>query len=146
VRRRPFAARSSPSGVRLRAMRALRLIVLAAAATAGACRAVEPDPLQIERNQLTVDNRSTQDWTNVEIALNFYYRIRVPKIAAGSRFTATLDTFAAGFGQRFDWRRAQIRDLKLTATLPDGKPLELTKDFTANGLARALGGSTGGKR
>jgi hypothetical protein len=123
--------------------RPLRLLLVVAAVVAG-CHTVEPEPMQLERNLLTVDNRSSQDWNNVEIAVNYYYRIRTPKVAARSRFTATLDTFAAGFGQRFDWRKAQIRDLKLTATLPDGTPLELKKNFTENGLARALGSPKGG--
>jgi len=123
---------------------ALCAVLLAAIASSAGCRRIEePEPLKLERNLLTVDNRSSQDWTNVEIALNYYYRIRTPKIAAGSRYTATLDTLTAGFGQRFDWRKAQIRDLKLTATLPGGKPLELKKQFDEYGLARALGG---GKR
>ena len=123
---------------------ALGVVIVAAIVWSAGCRtAVEPEPLKLERNQLTVDNRSPTDWTNVEIALNYYYRIRLPKIAAGSRFTTTLDTFTAGFGQRFDWRKAQIRDVKLTATLPDGQPLQLTKAFDEHGLTRALGG---GKR
>jgi hypothetical protein len=33
-----------------------------------------------------------------------------------------------------------VRDLRLTATLPDGKPLELKKQFEASGLAGAFGG------
>ena len=119
-------------------------VVVAALAAAGACRRAVEEPLKLERNQLIVDNRSAHDWNNVEIAINFYYRLRVPKIAAASRFTATLDTFTAGFGQRLDWHRTQIRDLKLTATLPDGKPLELKKDFDEHGLAGALGRATGG--
>jgi hypothetical protein len=117
--------------------------LLAAIAASAGCYTPPPEPLKLERNLLTVDNRSAQDWTNVEIALNYYYRIRTSKVAAGSRFTTTLDTFVAGFGQRFDWRKAQIRDVKLTATLPDGKPLELTKQFDEFNLERALGG---GKR
>jgi hypothetical protein len=119
-------------------------VLFAAIASSAGCRSVaEPEPLKLERNLLTVDNRSSQDWTNVEISLNYYYKIRVTKVAAGSRFTATLDTLVAGFGQRFDWRKTQIHDLKLTATLPGGTPLELTKQFDEYGLARALGG---GKR
>jgi hypothetical protein len=142
---RAQSAQSAQSQNAWRDRRSLRWLVLAVLATAsGACRTVEPEPLKLERNLLTVDNRSPHDWNNVEIALNYYYRIRTPKVAAGSRFTATLDTFAAGFGQRFDWRKAQIRDLKLTATLPDGTPLELKKNFDEHGLARALGGNPGG--
>jgi hypothetical protein len=143
---RTAASDTPPHRERRRAGRAARcrLALAVLAIAAGACREMPPEPLQLDRNLLTVDNRSAQDWNKVEIAVNYYYRIRTPKIAAGSRFTATLDTFAAGFGQRFDWRRAQIRDLTLTATLPDGKPLALKKDFEAHGLARALGGASGG--
>jgi len=108
----------------------------------GACRDIPPEPLTLDRNMLIVDNRSGDDWNGVEISLNYYYRIRVPKVAAGSRFTAPLDTFTAGFGQRFDFRRAQIRDLRLTAKLADGRPIELKKAFDEHGLARALGGGT----
>src|SRR5215831_3112274 len=124
-------------------LRAVLIALIATIVAAAGCSTPPPEPLKLERNILTVDNRSSQDWTNVEIALNYYYRIRTSKVPAGSRFTTTLDTFVAGFGQRFDWRKAQIRDLKLTATLPDGKPLELTKQFDEFGLERALGG---GKR
>ena len=138
--RRPQSSRRKEKTISLRSLRLLIVV----AVIVGGCHTVEPEPLQLERNLLTVDNRSSQDWNNVEIAVNYYYRIRTPKVAARSRFTATLDTFAAGFGQRFDWRKAQIRDLKLTATLPDGSPLELKKDFTESGLARTLGAPKGG--
>jgi hypothetical protein len=142
----PRSTATTQSILAPRALRSLPVLFVLAAA-AGACHSMEQEPIQLERNQLTVDNRSSQDWSNVEIAVNYYYKIRAPKIASGSRFTATLDTFAAGFGQRFDWRKAQIRDLTLTATLPDGKPFELKKDFSQQGLAKILGGSVkGGKR
>jgi hypothetical protein len=75
----------------------------------------------------------------VEIWLNTYYRVTAASIPAGSRFQAPLDTFVAGFGQRFDFRRAQVHDLRLTATLPDGRALEIKKSFQAGGLG-ALGG------
>jgi len=51
-----------------------------------------------------------------------------------------LDAFVAGFGQRFNFRRQQIVDLRLAAKLPDGTPLELKKQFEAGGLAGMLGG------
>jgi hypothetical protein len=120
---------------------------LAGALAAGAaCRQLPDEPLKLERNILTVDNRSNQDWNRVEIWLNTYYRVTTPRVPAGSRFQAPLDTFVAGFGQRFDFRRAQIRDLRLTATLADGTPLEIKKQFDEHGLARALSKPTGGKR
>jgi hypothetical protein len=89
---------------------------------------------------LTVDNQSSQDWNEVQIYLNTYYRVTASKIRAGSRLQAPLDVFVAGFGQRFDFHRMQIHSLKLTAKLPDGQPLELNKQFQLSGLAGALGG------
>ena len=111
------------------------------AAAGVACHKTPGQPLTLERNLLTVDNRSSEDWNQVEIWLNTYYRVTTRTVPAGSRFQAPLDTFVAGFGQRFDYRRAMIRDLRLTATLPDGKPFELKKQFDGRiGLAGALGG------
>jgi hypothetical protein len=114
-------------------------LAVAVGASAGCYRPVD-EPLKLERNMLTVDNRSREDWTRVEIWLNTYYRITTPSVRAGSRFQAPLDTFVAGFGQRFDFRRAQVRDLRLTATLSDGKPLVIKKRFDVGGLAGVLGG------
>jgi hypothetical protein len=107
---------------------------------AAGCRTIPSDPLQIEGNRLTVDNRSSTAWTSVEIWLNTHYRVTTKEIPAGGRFQVGLDSFVAGFGQRFDRHRAQITDLRLTAKLPDGKPFELKKQFSASGLAGALGG------
>jgi hypothetical protein len=118
-------------------------VVLALIVATAGCYTPPDEPLKLERNLLTVDNHSTEDWNHVEIWLNTYYRVTAKSVRAGSRFQAPLDTFVAGFGQRFDFRRAQIRDLRLTATLPDGKPLEIRKQFDVGGLAGALGG---GKR
>src|SRR5712692_3745172 len=114
-------------------------LIVAIAASVG-CYKAPDEPLKLERNMLTVDNRTTEDWNRVEIWLNTYYRITTASVPAGGRFQAPLDTFVAGFGQRFDFRRAQIRDLRLTATLPDGKPLELKKQFEVGGLVGALRG------
>jgi hypothetical protein len=104
------------------------------------CSKPPQEPLKLEGNLLTVDNRSSQDWNAVEIWLNTHYRVTTSSIPAGGRFQVPLDAFVAGFGQRFDFRRAQIRDLRLVAKLPDGKPLELKKPFDGSGLAGALGG------
>jgi hypothetical protein len=115
---------------------------IAAALLAGAlaigCSTAPPEPLQLDRNILTVDNHTKDDWNHVEIWLNTYYRLTWASIPAGGRFQAPLDTFVAGFGQRFDFHRAQVHDLRLTATLPDGRPLEIKKAFEVGGLG-ALG-------
>ena len=114
--------------------------VIVATLLAAACAGRPIDPLQLDRNILTVANRSSRDWTNVQIWLNTHYRVTAASIPAGGRFQAPLDGFVAGFGQRFDFKRMQVRDLRLTATLPDGQPLELKKAFAAPGIAGALGG------
>ena len=107
-------------------------------ALAVGCSTAPPEALQLDRNILTVDNHTKDDWNHVEIWLNTYYRVTWASIPSGGRFQAPLDTFVAGFGQRFDFHRAQVHDLRLTATLPDGRPLEIKKAFEVSGLG-ALG-------
>ena len=92
------------------------------------------EPLKLDGNTLTVDNRSDADWKNVEIWLNTYYRVKTDSIPAKGRFQTPLDNFVAGFGQRFSFRGMQIRDLRLTATDSDGKPVEIKKQFAVGGL------------
>lgn len=119
----------------------LHVALLACVALAVACSSgPPPEPLQLDRGILTVDNRSKQEWSNVEIWINTYYRITTASIPAGSRFQAPLGSAVAGFGQRFDFNRMQVKDVRLVAKLPDGKPLEIKKQFDASGLAGALGG------
>ncbi len=123
-----------------RSSRALAAGSLVAAAVLAGCAKPAADPLQLDRNLLTVGNQSGQEWSGVEIWLNTYYRVTVSSIPAGGRFQAPLDAFVAGFGQRFDFHKVQVKDLRLTAKLPDGKPFELKKTFEASDLAGALGG------
>lgn len=98
------------------------------------------EPLKLDGNMLTVDNRSSGDWTDVEIWLNRNHSVRTASIPSGGRMQIPLDAFVAGFGQRFDYRRTQIRDLRLKAKLADGTPLELKKAFAVGGLEGAFGG------
>ena len=120
-------------------IRAIRVVACVAALVAG-CNRIPPEPLKLEGNLLTIDNRTADEWSNVEVWLNTYYRITARSIPPGGRLQAPLDMFVAGLGQRFDFRRTQIRDLRLTAKLPDGKPFELKKQFEGDGLQGALSG------
>ena len=122
-------------------MRALLVgLAIAAASIAGGCTRAAPDPIKLEGNLLTLDNRSSRDWTAVEIWLNTHYRVTVPSIRAGGRLQVPLDSFVAGFGQRFNFHRMQVTDLRVKAKLPDGKPLELAHEFHVVGLADAIRG------
>jgi hypothetical protein len=114
------------------------LLVLCAAAAA--CSGPPPEPLQLDGNMLTVYNSTGQDWAQVEIYVNTYYRAVTSKIAAHSQFKAPLDVFVEAYGRRFDFKGAQIKAVRLKAQLPDGKELVLDKPFQVNGLAGALGG------
>jgi hypothetical protein len=121
------------------AVRLLACVLVAILAAAG-CRSIPEEPMKLERNMLTVSNTSSSEWSNVEIWLNTYYRVTTASVPAGSRFQAPLDTFVAGFGQRFDFHRTQVKDLRLTAKEADGNPVEIKKQFEKGGLAGALGG------
>ena len=123
-------------GDRVRRTLAVALLSVAAAR----CSNPPPEPLQLERNKLTVLNTSKDEWTNVEIWLNRYFQAKVPSIAAGGRLDAPLDRFISGYGQPFDYHRIQVTELTLTAKRPDGTPVELKMKFQKPGLAGALGG------
>jgi hypothetical protein len=115
-------------------------LVLLAFAIVACARKPPIEPLKLDGNMLTIDNRSANDWTGVEIWLNRNHSVRMASIPAGGRVQVPLDTFVAGFGQRFNYRRTQITDLRLKATLPDGTPVEVVKEFTVGGLEGAFGG------
>ena len=126
-------------------VRALFILALASACAGNGCSTRPRDPLQLEGNRLTVFNDTRGDWIDVEIWLNRRFRATIPAIRHGAPFQAPLDVFVAGFGQRFDFKRMQIRDLRLSARNASGEPFELTKEFTRDGLEGVLQGF-GGKR
>ena len=121
------------------------VLVSVLGAFCAACGKPPIDPLKLEGNMLTVTNQSSNDWRSVQIRLNTYFRVDAASVPSRGVLRVPLDTFAAGFGQRFNFHRMQIRDLRLTATLPDGTPLELTKKFEKGGLEGVLEGFGGSR-
>jgi hypothetical protein len=117
--------------------RALFVVLSMMIVALAGCVDIPPDPLQLDRSMLTVNNHTSSDWNNVEIWINRYYRVTVPTIAAQGRFQVPLDAFVSGYSQRFDIHKAVIKDLELTAKQPDGTPV-LVKREPTTGLA-ALG-------
>ena len=99
------------------------------------CYKAPLEPLRLDGNMLTVDNQTSDEWTNVEVWINYQFRQVAKSVPAHSRFQAPLDTFVEGFGQRFDLKRIPVKDVRLKAKLPDGKPLEIVMPFTKGGLA-----------
>jgi hypothetical protein len=96
-------------------------------------------PLQLDAGRLTVTNTTKDDWTHVEIWVNRQYRLTVESIPAGQQLQAPLSIFIEAYGQRFDFKRQQIRDLRLSAKLTSGEPVDVRMDLKGNGLAGLAG-------
>ena len=111
----------------------LAALLLALVATLR-CTQVPPEPLQIDRGLLTVDNRTSHEWQKIEIWVNQYFRVTAPVLAAGGRLQVPLNAFVSGYAQRFDTKRVPVRDVRVTATQPDGTPVRLDRDFSKTGL------------
>jgi hypothetical protein len=96
-------------------------------------------PLQLDAGRLTVTNTTKDDWTHVEIWVNRQYRLTADSIPAGQQLQTPLSIFIEAYGQRFDFKRQQIRDLRLSAKLPGGEPVDIRMDLRGNGLAGLAG-------
>jgi hypothetical protein len=120
-----------------------RSFVLCAALTLSAgpgCSPPAREALTLERNRLTVHNGSSDEWQNVEIWLNHYFRAPVRAIPAGGSFVVNLDQFVDGYGRRFDYNRMQITDVRVRAQEPGGGKVEVVMPFRKDPLTDALGG------
>jgi len=124
-----------------------RILAIAAAGLAltAACRSRPVEALQLNGSQLTVVNHSGAEWRDVEVWINRQFRVTTPLILSNQAYHAALDHFVTGYGQRFNFSRMQITDVRLNAKGPDGAPFEIVKQFQGNPLSDALKG-VGGKR
>jgi hypothetical protein len=100
-----------------------------------ACTSKPPiDPLRLDGSRLVVNNRTPDNWTDVEIKINRQYRVVVPQITAGQRVDAPLEAFLDVYGNHFRYAHQQVKDVRLTGKLPNGQPVDLTMDFPRGGL------------
>ena len=99
-------------------------LVLAVAACVYACTP-PPERLTIDGRAVTVFNDSGDRWRSVEIWVNHHYRVTRETIEPGERFVVPLETFVAGFGQRFP-RNQQVTGVEVTATGASGEPVRIT--------------------
>jgi hypothetical protein len=97
--------------------------VIACGALASACSS-PPEKLTLEGRTITVFNDSRDEWKGVEIWVNDHYRVTRDTIVAGERFSAPLDMFVAGFGQRFPASQ-RVDGIEVTATQDNGEPIKL---------------------
>lgn len=96
---------------------------LAIALLLAAC-STPPEPLTVEGRTLKVFNASGEAWKGVEIWVNDHYRVTREAIAADERFVVPLETFVAGFGQRFPASQ-RVNGIELTATDASGDAVRL---------------------
>jgi hypothetical protein len=121
-------------------------IAIAALAASSACHEAPPkEPITLDGSFVTVDNRTGQEWRNVEVWLNHSYRATAASVPAGSRYQAPLSVFVDGYARRFDFNRMQIRDVRVMATQANGQPVQIEKSFQEIGLERTLGEAVGKK-
>jgi hypothetical protein len=93
------------------------------AVLAAAC-STPPERLTLEGRTITVFNDSAEAWKAVEIWINDHYRVRRDTIVPGERFAVPLDSFVAGFGQRFR-REQHVTGIEVTATDASGDAVRL---------------------
>ena len=113
----------------------LALALLAGVSLIASCsNQPEPDPLQLQGSRLTVNNRTKDDWKEVQVVINRQYRIAAQEMVAGQRLDASLDAFLDAYGNHFYYQRQQIRDVHLTAKTKAGTPVDMHMDFHRGGL------------
>jgi hypothetical protein len=105
--------------------RALCAGLLAVGALAAGCSSDPPHPVRVDGQTVIVENRSPEAWEHVEIWLNDHYRVTRSRMPAGERFDVPLNTFVAGFGQRFVPGRQVVKGIEVTATASSGQAVRL---------------------
>jgi putative intracellular protease/amidase len=100
-----------------------KLALLIAAIVAGACSS-PPERLMIEGRTITIFNDSREAWKAIEVWVNDHYRVTRETMAPGERFVVPLETFVAGFGQRFA-RNQHVTGIEVTATDESGDPVRV---------------------
>src|SRR5262245_65664457 len=124
-------------------MKRLLVFALVCAAAGAACSERARPALNLDGTRLTIYNDTDETWSHVEVILNHHFRIQPKDIEPDGIVQAPLDIFVAGYGQRFNFKTMQIKDLRLTAKRPNGEPIELRYEFRNGGLQDALGGFKG---
>ena len=105
------------------------LTLIAASLVISACGGSEP-PIRVNGTALVIENQTRQEWRDVVVTVNGYYRGTAGTLAPGARLDANLGNFVTGLGQRFDPRRERVRVVEVKAKDTSGKPvtLELRND------------------
>jgi hypothetical protein len=103
-----------------------RLLVAAGCAFAllAGCRN-KPEPIRVANGRLVVENQTRQEWRDVVVTVNAYYRGGAPALAPGGRLETALANFTTGLGQRFDTNRERVQRVEVRAKTASGEPVSL---------------------
>jgi hypothetical protein len=108
--------------------RRVRYGVIAAAcvslASIASCRHA-PDPIRVDRGRLVVENQTDQEWRDVTVTVNAYYRGGAQTLLPSGRLETPLTNFVTGLGQRFNVNRERVRRVEVRATTAAGQPVAL---------------------
>jgi len=104
--------------------RLVRVTALACTLLGSGCEKPR-DAVVVTENRVSIENQSRQRWTQVEVWLNDHYRVIAPVLEPGGRLDVPLDTFVAGYGQRFDRRRQSPFGIEVTARTASGEEVRL---------------------
>jgi hypothetical protein len=97
--------------------------MLCAVVWLGACRHYV-EPIRVERGLLVVENLTRDEWRDVTVTVNAYYRGGARTLAPGGRLEGPLGDFVTGLGQRFDVKRERVWRVEVRAT-SDAGPVAL---------------------
>lgn len=109
---------------RMRGRSAAVAAAYAGFALIAACRHA-PEPIRVDRGQLVIENLTDDEWRDVTVTVNAYYRGGARTLAARGRLEGPLGNFVTGLGQRFDVRRERVSRVEVRATTAGGKPVAL---------------------
>jgi hypothetical protein len=84
-----------------------------------------PEPIRVDHGRLVVENLTRQEWRDVTVTVNAYYRGGSPSLEPGGRLETPLTNFVTGFGQRFDTNREHVRRVEVRAKTPAGEPIAI---------------------
>jgi hypothetical protein len=97
---------------------------IALSAALSAC-SIPRDPIVVDEGNVTIENLTSVEWRNVRVTVNDHFSGGVASLAPGGRLNAPLSQFQTALGQKFDRGRQSVFKVEVSATDPDGKPVNL---------------------
>ena len=88
------------------------------------CRG-KPEPIRVNGGRLVVENQTRQEWREVVVTVNSYYRGGSSSLAPGGRLETALANFTTGLGQRFDTNRERVSRVEVRAKTASGEPVAI---------------------